>query len=60
MSEEDLTLATLCVKILKTHPFTEKYMGDEDPFNPKIEKVNQLNSHLHIMGILLDVCLIEL
>lgn len=42
MSEEDLTLATLCVKILKTHPFTEKYMGDEDPFNPKIEKVNQL------------------
>lgn len=39
MSEEDLALANLCVKTLKTHPFTEKYMGDEDPFETKVERV---------------------
>lgn len=42
MSEEDLALANLCVKTLKTHPFTEKYMGDEDPFETNVERVNQL------------------
>lgn len=42
MSEDDYHLAELCVKILKTHPFTEKYMGDGDPFEENVERVNQL------------------
>lgn len=42
MTQEDLETANQCVNILKTHPFTSKYMGDGDPFEENIERLNQL------------------
>lgn len=42
MTQEDLETANQCVEILKTHPFTSKYMGDGDPFEENIERLNQL------------------
>ena len=42
MSEEDLALAEKCVHILKTNPFTAKYMDAEDPFEDTIESFYQL------------------
>lgn len=42
VSHTDFKTAEECVHILKTHPFTEKYMGDGDPFEEGIERINQL------------------
>ena len=42
VTKEEYDLAINCIYILKNHPFTHKYMDDEEAFEDNIEKIYQL------------------